>query len=88
MRVGRARLGASRQWRERCRHRHRFGHRPTDVEGWDADAFAIETQFGFDQATGTIRNVTWIDEVQPNQVGIMLINKDDYTTSSSPSKWC
>ena len=60
----------------------------TDVEGWDADAIAVETQFGFEQSTGTIHTVTWIDDPQPNQVGIMLINKDDYTTSSSPSKWC
>ena len=60
----------------------------TDVEGWDADAIAVEAQFGFEQSTGTIHNVTWIDEVQPNQVAVMLINRDDYTTSSSPTKWC
>ena len=59
-----------------------------DVEGWDADAIAVEIQFGFDQSTGTVHNVTWIDEVQPNQVAVMLINRDDYTTSSSPTKWC
>jgi len=60
----------------------------TDVEGWDADAIAVEMQFGFEQSTGTIHDVTWIDEVQPNQLGAMLINRDDYTSSSSPTKWC
>jgi len=60
----------------------------TDVEGWDADSIAVEMQFGFEQSTGTIHDVTWIDDVQPNQLGAMLINKDDYASSSSPTKWC
>jgi hypothetical protein len=60
----------------------------TDVEGWDADSIAIEMQFGFDQSTGTVHDVTWIDDVQPNQLGAMLINRDDYVSSSSPTKWC
>jgi hypothetical protein len=60
----------------------------TDVEGWDADAIAIDTHFGFEQSTGTIHTVTWNGQVQANELAVMLINRADYTTSSSPSKWC
>jgi hypothetical protein len=60
----------------------------TDVEGLDADAIAVDTHFGFEQSTGTIHTVTWIDQVQPNEVAVLLINLADYTASSSPTKWC
>jgi len=60
----------------------------TDVEGWDADAIAVDTHFGFERSTGTIHTVTWKGQVQANEVAVMLINRADYATSSSPSKWC
>jgi hypothetical protein len=60
----------------------------TDSDRWDADAIAVDTHFGFEQSTGTIHTVTWNGSVQPNEVGVLLINRDDYTTSASPSKWC
>jgi hypothetical protein len=60
----------------------------TDVEAWDADAIAVDTHFGFEQSTGTIHTVTWNGQVQPNEVAVVLINSDDYASSSSPTKWC
>jgi hypothetical protein len=60
----------------------------TDPSGWSADAIRVDADFGYDQATGTIRTMTWAGYPQVNAITAVLFNVADYTASSISTQFC
>ncbi len=60
----------------------------TDVQGWVADTIQVEASFGYDEATGEIRTMTFDGVTLDNYVTATVLNYEDFTTNPNGTQFC